>query len=136
MAEFGEPRLISPVRLVRGVDQHGDPRRLWNEGLQELELLPDETFGHHCREPAHIATRMRQALHEADRDRVAHSDENERNCRSTDVDRDRVWRSVSDDDLWAKRDELSHERWDLLVPALRVTILDLEISTHDIAAVA
>ena len=23
--EFGEPRLISPVRLVSGIDQHGDP---------------------------------------------------------------------------------------------------------------
>ena len=79
---------------------------------------------------------MRQALDEADRDRVAHSDENERNCRSTGVDRDRVLRPVGDDDLWAKRDELSHERGDLLGPALRVTILDLEIPAHDIAALA
>jgi hypothetical protein len=79
---------------------------------------------------------MRQTLHEADRDRVAHSYENERDCRSTGVDSDRILRSVTDDDLWAKRDELSHERWDLLVPALRVTILDLEISAHDIAALA
>src|SRR5215472_11935194 len=40
----------------------------------------------------------------------------QRNCRSTGVDRDRVWRSVSDDDRWAKRNELVHERRDLPGP--------------------
>jgi hypothetical protein len=41
-----------------------------------------------------------------------------------------------DDDLWTKRDELCHERGDPLGLALRVTILDLEVPAHDIAALA
>jgi len=98
--------------------------------------LPTKPSGTTVENPGNIATRTRKALHETDRDRVARGDENERNSRSTGVDRDRVWRSVSDNDPWAKRCELNHERGDLLVPALRVTILDLEISTHDIAALA
>jgi len=79
---------------------------------------------------------MRQVLDETDSDRVGHTDENERNCRSSGVDRDRGWRRRGDDDLWTKRDELSHERGKPLVPGLRVTILDLEIPAHDIAALA
>ena len=70
---------------------------------------------------------MGQVLDEADRDGVPHSDENERNCRSTCVDRHRVCRSVSDNDLWAKRDELGDERSDLLGPGLCVTILHLKV---------
>ena len=79
---------------------------------------------------------MRQVRDETDPDRVAHGDEHEWNCRSSGVDRDRGGRRGGDDDLWAKRDELSHERWDLLGPAFRVTILDPEILAHDMAALA
>jgi hypothetical protein len=69
-------------------------------------------------------------------DRVAHADENERNCRSSGADRDRVWRRRGGDDLWTKRDELSHERWDPLSPGLRVTILDLELLARVVADTA
>jgi hypothetical protein len=41
-----------------------------------------------------------------------------------------------DDDFRTKRDELSHERGDLLGPALRVTILDLKVPARNIAALA
>src|SRR5262245_1466921 len=75
-----------------------------------MELLADEIFGHHCREPGHTATRMRQALDESECNRVGYRDEDERNRRSSGVDRERVWRRLGDDDLWAKRDELSHAR--------------------------
>ena len=79
---------------------------------------------------------MCQALDETEPDRVAHRDEDERNRRSSGVDRERVRWRVRDDDLWAECEDLSHERGDFLGPALRVTILDLEILTHDIAALA
>jgi len=52
------------------------------------------------------------------------------------VDRDHVLRRLGDDDLWAKRDELAHERRDPFRSTLRVTILDLKILAHDIAAIA
>jgi hypothetical protein len=110
-------------------------RDAWgDEGLQKLELLPDETFGHQCREPGHIAARMRQALHQTERDRVGHVYKNERNRRSSGVDRDNVLRVEGDDNLWTKRDELSRECGDLLGPGLRITILDLKIPAQDIAA--
>ena len=83
--------------------------------LSSWSDFPTKPSGTSCREPGHIATRMRQALDETEPDRVGHSDENERNGRSSGVDRDRVLRRAGDDDLWAKRDELSHERGDLLV---------------------
>ena len=79
---------------------------------------------------------MRQALDETNCDRVGHPEEDQRNRRSSGVDLDRVLRPGGDDDLWAKRDELSHERGDLLGPGLRVTILDLKIPAHDIGALA
>ena len=47
------------------------------------------------------------------------------------MDRDSVLRRGGDDDRWAKRDKLSYERSDLVGPALRVTILDLEISSRN-----
>jgi len=79
---------------------------------------------------------MRQALDEPECNRVGHRDEDERNRRSGGVDRERVLRRLGDDDLWAKRDELSHERGDPFRSTLRVTILDLEILAHDMAALA
>ena len=107
---------------------------MWDEGLQQLELLSDETFGHQCSEPGHIAARMRQALDETKRDRVGHTEEDERNRRGSGVGRDHVLRRLGDDNLWTKRDELSHERGDPLGLGLRVPILDLEIPAYDIAA--
>src|SRR5712671_499630 len=77
---------------------------------------------------------MRQALDETERNQIPHVDKNEWNRRSSSVDRDRIWGRLGDDDLWTKRDELSHERGDLLGPDLRVTILDLKIPAHDITA--
>jgi len=46
-----------------------------------------------------------------------------------------VW-PRGDDDLWTKRDELSHERGDLLRLGPRVAILDLEIPAHYITTLA
>ena len=79
---------------------------------------------------------MGQALGKTECHRVGHKEEDQRNRRSSGVDRNRVLRPSGNDDLRAKRDELSHERGDLLGPALRVTIFDLEISAHDIASLA
>jgi hypothetical protein len=52
------------------------------------------------------------------------------------VNPERIIRPAADDDLWAERDELSHERGDPLGLGVRVTILDLKIPAHDIAALA
>ena len=97
--DLGQLRQFSLVNWVCGIDQHGDRRCLWNHVFQELELLPDKTSGHQCREPGHIPTRMRQTLNETKCDRVGHTDEDQRNRRSSSVDRHGVLRVEGDDYL-------------------------------------
>ena len=52
------------------------------------------------------------------------------------MDRDRLLRAHGNDNLWSKRDKLSHERGDPLSLSLRVTLLDLKIPANDMTALA
>src|SRR6516162_7147931 len=79
---------------------------------------------------------MRQALREAQSDRIAQTHENQRNRRSSLADRESGNACPSDDNLWTKRDQLSKERGDAVGPTLKVTILDLQILPIDIAVFA
>src|SRR5947209_6604368 len=97
-------------------------------------MLSDETFGHESGEPGHIAPRMRQALDQPECDRVGHIQENHRNRRSGGMDGDRGVARRGDDNFWAKREQLSQQRGDLLITAAKVAILDLKVLPYDIAA--
>jgi hypothetical protein len=84
-------------RIAEDVDRLGTLRVRCLEG--SLELIRLARLDDDQCEPGHITTRMRQALDETECDRVAYTEENERNRPSTGVDRDRGWRCAGDDNL-------------------------------------
>jgi hypothetical protein len=69
-------------------------------------MLSDDTFGHECGEPGHIATRMRQALDQTKCDRVGYIEKNHRDRRSGGVDCDRGVARRGDKDLWIRCNQL------------------------------
>ena len=90
-------------------------------------MLSNEAFGHQCREPGHIAPgRARLSTRPSATGSATL-------IKTSGIVGAAAWtatvslRAPGNDDLWAKRDELSHERGDLLGLGLRVTVFDLEI---------
>src|SRR6516162_8404911 len=83
-----------------------------------------------------MTARMGQSLDQSQGNGVADIDKDQWNGGSSGVHRSRGRAPQGDDDLWTRRHQLSGQRRNLLVPALVVTIIDLQIGAVDPAMLA
>jgi len=87
-------------------------------------------------EPCEVASRSRQALNEAGVDRVRGNHRNDRDRQGRLSRRDRHRVETHDYDVHVEPDEVGHELWQPLGPAIREAMVDDEVLPHPVPALS
>jgi hypothetical protein len=124
-------QLTRVFRLIR-VPQHGDDGGLWNQFVQQPQLLRYQICNgeNHA---GHVAARPAEAGDHTHSDRIGAGNEDDRNRPGRHLDRHHGI-AVRDDYPCLANDKIGRQPWQPIAPIVRPAILDRDVLTLDEAS--